>query len=152
MKHTLPILSRNIFKIVVVLTFVTLMTTVIQAQAPPVVEPEQESKWKKAGQEIKEAAGAVGEASKDSFDKAREESSELWDKAREESEEAWDKTKEGSGEVWDKTKEGSKKIWDKTKETTAEGYDAAKEKVHEMTTPEPVDVPKEPLTPPAPAE
>lgn len=163
MKSTLSVLRRNITKIFAALVLITLTATGIHAEDPPVVQPEEESKWRKAGQEIKEAAGAIGEASQDSFDKAREGSAELWDKTKEGSEEAWDKTKEGSEEAWDKTKEGSEEVWDKTKEgsieiwektkeTTEEGYDAVKEKVHEMTAPEPADVPKEPLTPPAPAE
>lgn len=152
MKHTLYVLRRNTVRAVVVLGLVTSMATGIQAQDPPEVQTEQESKWKKAGEEIKEAAGAVGEASQDSFEKAREESASAWDKTKNGSAELWDKTKEGTEKVWEKTKEESRELWDATKETTVEGYDTVKEKVHEMTAPEPEDAPKEPHTPPALAE
>lgn len=152
MKTNFSVISKNLFKTLAGLAFFTLMATGIQAQDTTVVQPEHESTWEKAGEEIKEAAGAVGEASMESLDKAKDESASAWDKTKKGSAELWDKTKEESEEVWDKTKEGSKKAWDKAKETTTEGYDAAKQKVHEMTAPEQADVPKEPLVPPVPAE
>jgi hypothetical protein len=174
MKHISAVLCKHFFKTLTVLAFLIMMPMGVQAQGTTVVPPEQESKWKKAGEEIKEAAGAVGEASKDSFEKAREGSAsawdktkkgsaelwhktkegsgEAWDKTKDGSAKAWDKTKEGSEEVWDKTKDGSKKAWDKTREVTGDGYDTAKQKVHEMTAPDAIDAPKEPLTPPVPAE
>ena len=79
------------------------------------------SKWSKAGHEIGEAAGAVGEATTDT-------SKKVWETTRDGSAEAWDKTKEGTKEVWDKTKGKSKELWEKSKA-----------KLHEATAP---DTPK----------
>ncbi len=82
------------------------------------------SKWSKAGEEIGEAAKAVGDATVDSSKKA------------------WDATKEGSKEAWDKTKEGSKEILDKTKTKTKELLEKGKAKVHDATAAEATETEK----------
>ncbi len=79
------------------------------------------SKWSKAGHEIGEAAGAVGDATADTSQK-------VWKTTKDESVEAWDKTKEGTKEAWGKTKGKSKEIWEK-----------GKAKLHDATAP---DAPK----------
>jgi len=87
------------------------------------------SKWSKAGGEISEAAGAVGEATTDTSKKA-------WKATKEGSTEAWDKTKEGSKEAWEATKEGSTKAWDKTKSKSKELWEKGKAKVHDASAPD----------------
>lgn len=68
------------------------------------------SKWNKAGEEVKEAAHAVGDATVDTSKKV------------------WGATKEESAGVWDKTKSKSKEIWEK-----------GKAKVHDATAPKAAD-------------
>lgn len=79
---------------------------------------EELSKWSKAGEEIGEAAHAVGDATADSSKKA------------------WKATKEGSVEAWDATKEGSAEAWDKTKSKSKEMWEKGKANVHDATAPD----------------
>ena len=72
--------------------------------------PAGEDSWSKAGKEVGEAAGAVGDASVET------------------SKDAWDATKRGSAQVWDKTKEVSGEAWDASKEAVHDGADYVKDK------------------------
>lgn len=121
--------------------------------APGVVVAEQNA-WDKAGQQIGEAARAVGDASAETWQKTKKASSNAWDKTKEVSGQTWDKTKDVSGETWDKTKEGSAKaadsggdaldsagdkaasLWDRTKKGTSSWYKKTRQKVHDITGPE----------------
>ncbi len=105
-----------------------LFALVLPVQAEEVVE-EETGKWSKAGEDIKEAAHSVGDATADSSQKA-------WKSGKEGSAEAWDATKEGSAKAWDKTKEGSAEAWDATKEKSKSAWEKGKEKIHEATAPE----------------
>ena len=64
-------------------------TSVSASEAVAEGTTTEPSKWSKAGGEIGEAAGAVGEATADTSKKV------------------WKTTKDGSVEAWDKTKEGT---------------------------------------------
>jgi len=101
---------------------------------------EGEGNWDKAGKEVKEAAGAVADAtmysSRKAWNKTKEESQELYEKAKEESEEAWDKTMEKSDKTWKTVKEESSEAWEKTKDASKEAYDTSKDKIHEATAPD----------------
>lgn len=101
--------------------------TVVSAQETVVQDPvpaEEPGKWKKAGEEIAEAADAVGDATVDSSKKA------------------WKTTKDGSVKAWDATKKGSAEALDATKEKSHELWEEGKEKFHEVTAPEPVAQPE----------
>jgi len=86
--------------------------------------------WTKAGDEIGEAAHAVGDATADSSKKA-------WNATKEGSAEAWDATKKGSKEAWDATKDGSAEAWDATKESSKSAWSKGKAKIHDATAPAP---------------
>jgi hypothetical protein len=70
-------------------------------------EENTENSWQKAGKEIKEAAGAIGEASQES-----------WENTKKGGKAAWEKTKEVSAEAVTATKEGGKNLWEQTKDTS----------------------------------
>ncbi len=106
-------MKRNTFAALVfagVLTFFCAVSACAEDAAQP-------SKWKKAGEEISEAAGAVTDATADSSKKA------------------WEGTKKASGEAWDKTKDVSSDTWDKSKYATKEAWEKAKSKVHDASAP-----------------
>ena len=121
-------------KMLLGILFLGLSCTVTTAYGdePVLAEP---GKWKKAVNEISEAAHAVGDATVDSSKKA-------WDATKEGSEKAWDATKEESLEAWDATKEGSEKAWDATKEKSQSAWEKGKAKLHDATTPESAETPK----------
>ena len=93
-------------------------TSALASEAVAEGTASEASKWSKAGEEISEAAHAVGDATTDSSKKA-------WDATKDGSEDAWDATKEGSAEAWDKTKSKSKEMWEK-----------GKSKLHDATAPD----------------
>jgi hypothetical protein len=105
--------------------------------------------WQKAGQEVKEAAIAVGTASKETgeevWDKTREESKQLWDKTKEKSEEWMEKGHKEGAETWDKTKEGSHELWDKAKGSSEELVDRSKAAYEGFTAPR--DTEPQPVVP-----
>lgn len=111
---------------------------------------QEEGSWKKAGEEIEEAATAVGAASKKTLQEAKEKSSEALSEVKGKSSEAWQVTKEKTVEVVEKTKEAtaeagmvgaekSKEAWEKTKGKSVEVLEKTREKIHEMTAPAPQD-------------
>ena len=65
-----------------------------------VAQAEEEGNWSRAGQEIGEAASAVGHATADTAE-------EVWDATKQGSKKAWKATKEVSGEAWDATREAA---------------------------------------------
>lgn len=104
-------------------------------------------KWDTAGQEISEAAKAVGNASEESWRKTKEKTATAVHGAKETGTEVWDKTKQKSSEVAHKTvdvsedvavetAEKSKGFWQKIQETSKKWYAKAKAKIHEMTAPD----------------
>ena len=120
-------------------------TEVVSSVTPAV---EETGKWDKAGEEVSEAAKAIGEASGESWDKTKDATEKSYEDMKEKSAEAWSKTKEKSGEMIDKSvdassqaadsvAEKSKEAWDKTKEGSTELMDEAKSKVHDLTAPTP---------------
>jgi len=62
--------------------------------------------WSTAGKQVREAAGAVGEAAQRS-----------WEATKDFSESAWKQLKEDSDRAWEKTKDFSQRTWDQTRET-----------------------------------
>jgi heat shock protein HslJ len=66
--------------------------------------------WSKSGKEVREAAGAVGEAAAESARRG-------WEATKELSESAWEQIKEDSGRAWEKTKDFSQRTWDHTRES-----------------------------------
>ena len=65
------------------------------------VYAEGEGNWSRAGQEIGEAASAVGHATAETAE-------EVWDATKHGSKQAWEATKEVSGEAWDATREAAR--------------------------------------------
>lgn len=120
---------------------VFMLLFVLLGSTSPGAEATEEGKWDKAGKEMKEAADAVVEASRDSTREAwqttKEESGDLYENAGEESAEMWEKTKEKSGEVWETIKVESFEAWEKAREESERIYDKAKAKIHEATAPDP---------------
>lgn len=106
-------------KIVAMLVLVGMIgaTSALASENATATEAEP-SKWSRAGEEIGEAAHAVGDASADSSKKA------------------WKATKDGSAEAWDATKEGSAEAWDNTKSKSKEMWEKGKAKVHDATAPD----------------
>ncbi|MBU1453497.1 MAG: hypothetical protein KKD01_02125 [Proteobacteria bacterium] len=84
----------------------TCAVAAIQAEEEKIL-PEEPGKWEKAGQEIEDAAHAVGDATTDSSKKV------------------WNTTKDESVGAWDTTKKKSKELWEE-----------GKAKLHEVTAPE----------------
>ncbi len=107
-------------KMIAIALFLGLLGATSVSASEPVSEGTsvEPSKWTKAGHEIGEAAGAVGEATADT-------SKKVWKTTKDESVEVWGKTREGTKEAWDKTKGKSKELWEKSKA-----------KLHEATAPE----------------
>jgi heat shock protein HslJ len=66
--------------------------------------------WSKAGKEVREAAGAVGEAASETAQRG-------WEATKGYSESAWEQLKEASDQAWEKTKDFSQRTWDQTRET-----------------------------------
>lgn len=118
---------------VLLLGLSTCLTVPVIAEDKVPPPGQQESTWTKAGEEIGEAADAVGEASQEAWKATKETSGKVWDKTKE----TGSDVAEGSGEVADATVETSKTIWQKTKDTSAKWYNASKNKVHELTAPAP---------------
>ena len=91
--------------------------------------PAEPGKWEAAGREVRDAAGAVLEATKESTGTA------------------WDSVKSGSAEVWDKTKSGSQEVWHATREESQDWWQKGKAMIHEATAPEPAPAPPAATTP-----
>jgi len=95
------------------------------------VAAKEGSSWDKAKKETGEAAGAVGEAVKETSTKAwdatKSTSKEAWETTKDGAEKAADYTTEKSEQAWDKTKEVSKDVWEATKEVTGDAVDATKD-------------------------
>lgn len=109
----------------------------------PCVAVADQSAWDRAGQQIGEAARAVGDASAESWQKTKKASSNGWDKTKEVSGETWDKTKKGSakavdsgGDALDSAGDKAATLWDKTKKGTSSWFNRTKQNVHDMTAPE----------------
>ncbi len=85
---------------------------------------ENQNSWHKAGQDIKEAAKSVGNATKETYEKTKEKSSE-----------AWHKTKEESKKAYDEGKEESQGFWHSVKVKLKEWYKDAKTSIHSATAP-----------------
>jgi len=117
---------------------------VVKEQEP---SAHNESKWGTAGHEVKEATGAVVDATQDSVGSA-------WDSLKQGSSELWEKTKSGSKETYDTVGEKSKKAWDATKEETERLWHKGKAALHEATAPEKPAAapPKDPAEPTQPAQ
>lgn len=99
-----------------------------QAQHSATAEP---GKWENAGREVRDAAGAVVEATRESTGTA-------WDAVKSGSSEAWDKTKSGSQELYHSMEERSKEAWHATREESQDLWHKGKALIHEATAPEPV--------------
>ncbi|HIP82978.1 MAG TPA: hypothetical protein EYH19_05310 [Desulfocapsa sulfexigens] len=107
----------------------------VSAQEPAAVEPpvvERETGWKKAGDEIIEAAHAVGDATADY-------SRKVWQSTKEGSVEVWDATKDGSQEAWNATKKSIQEAWKATRDGSQEAWEKSKAKIHDVTAPEPAN-------------
>lgn len=100
-----------------------------------------EGSWNKAGKEVKEAAGAVVDAtadtSKETWDATKDGASDAYDATAEKSGEIWDATKDTSEDVWGTIKVESVEAWEKTRDGSKSIYEKAKEKIHEATAPDP---------------
>ena len=83
---------------------------------------DNKNSWQKAGEELKEAAAAVGDASKES-----------WNDVEHGSEVMWDKTRKESGEAWGNIKDVSEETWNRIKGSTSAGYTSIKKKIHDAT-------------------
>lgn len=103
---------------------------------------QQESRWNEAGKDVKEAAGSVTEATKETAGTA-------WDTLKTESAETWEKTKAGSRELIDTVETTSKKTWQATKEGSRDLWQKGKAKIHEATAPDPPVSPAPPTKPAA---
>jgi|GEM_PF-5059070 len=66
--------------------------------------------WSQAGKQVREAAGAVGEATTESAQRG-------WEATKDYSESAWKQLEKDSGRAWEKTKDFSERSWDKARET-----------------------------------
>lgn len=102
---------------------------------PTLTLAEEKSKWQEAGNEISEAATAVGDASKESWEKTKKASSKMWNQAAKTTGNIADKSTEKGGEAVDATVETSKSFWSKVKSTTSSWYKSAKNKIHQLTAP-----------------
>lgn len=109
--------------------------------------PSEPGKWEAAGREVRDAAGAVLEATRESTGTA-------WDSVKSGSVEVWDKTKSGSQEVYNTVGERSKEAWHATREESQDWWQKGKAMIHEATAPEPAPAPPaatapvEPVSPP----
>lgn len=117
-----------------------------EEQAAPkeehVGQQRETSKWQAAGQEVKEAAGSVAEATTETAGTA-------WDTVKNESVEAWEKTRSGSRELFDTVGEKSKEAWQVTQEESKNFWEKGKAKIHEITAPTPPVPPHAPAKPAA---
>ncbi len=120
--------------------FIVTLCSLLLMAGSVLAQEEQADKWGQAGKEIKEAAEAVTEATKDSaehsWEKTKELGKEVATETKSTSKKLWEKTKEGSKKAWEKTKTTSKKAWDKTKEVTEKTIEGGKAKIHELTAPD----------------
>ena len=82
---------------------------------PPVFA---ESKWDAAGDEVSEAAKAVTEASKESWNKTKDASSELWQSTKEKSSDLVETSATTGENAIDGTVEVTTSFWQKTKDKT----------------------------------
>ncbi len=85
----------------------------------PQNQNQKGTSWKAAGQEIGEAAHAVGDATADS-------SKHIWNETKKESAEAWGAAKKGSTEAWEAAKKQGKAAWEEGKAS-----------IHDATAPPP---------------
>ncbi len=103
---------------------------------------QETGKWQAAGQEVKEAAGSVTEATAETAGTA-------WDTVKSESVEAWEKARVGSRQLFDTVGEKSKEAWQITQEESKSFWEKGKAKIHEITAPSPPVAPYPPRTPAA---
>ncbi len=89
----------------------------------------ESGQWDVAGQEIKEAAGAVAGATRKSAGTA-------WDALKSGSTDVWGKTRDSSLDVYETVEETSKETWQSVREGSQELWEKGKAKVHEATVPE----------------
>jgi hypothetical protein len=108
----------------------------------PVGQHQEPGKWQAAGQEVKEAAGSVAEATTETAGTA-------WDTVKNESIEAWEKTRSGSRELFETAGEKSKEAWHVTQEESKSIWEKSKAKIHEITAPSPPVAPYAPAAPAA---
>ncbi len=91
---------------------------------------EQADKWETASKEVKEAAVAVGQATRYTFHK-------VWNETKTESREVYEKTRSKSGKIWERTKHESEETWEAAKIKTKKALNNAKTSIHDATTPAP---------------
>lgn len=77
----------------------------------PALAEEKGNSWSKAATEVSEAAAAVGDATKESWEKGKQKTSEVWENS-----------KDATADVAKKTSDESITLWQKLKK-----------KIHEMT-------------------
>lgn len=106
----------------------------------PAPQQQEASKWDVAGHGVKQASGAVMEASKETAGTA-------WDSLKTESVEVWERTKTGSRELYDTVGEKSKEAWHATKEESKTFWEKGKASIHEATAPESPAAPTAPAAP-----
>ena len=94
-----------------------------------------ESKWDAAGDEVSEAAKAVTEASKESWEKTKDASNELWKNTVETGGDLVEVSASTGENVVDGTVETTSSFWQSAKNKTAQWYKKVREKIHEMTAP-----------------
>lgn len=115
------VMKKNTTKIQ--LTGAVIMACLFLAAPVPAADEQKPAKWDTAGQEVREAAHAVGEATKDSWKDAKKLSAEALEKARVESKAFYLKSREASKKTWEKTKEQGDTSWNTI---TTESGEAAK--------------------------
>lgn len=107
------------------------MSLPVMADTDATSSKEEEGSWSKVGREFGDVAGAVGDASKETWESTKETSAKVWDKTKE----AGSDVADGTGEVADATVETSKSAWQKTKVTSVKWYNSARSTIHNWTAP-----------------
>lgn len=103
--------------------------------SPSTIFAKEKSKWQEAGDEISDVAIAVGDASKESWEKTKKASSKMWNQAAETTGDIADKSMEKGEDAVDVTVASSKSFWDTVKSSSVSWYDTAKNKLHQLTAP-----------------
>jgi heat shock protein HslJ len=89
----------------------------------PVLAAQQDDPWSNAGEEVREAADAVGKATSDAARRAWEttkrHSKEGWEATKDFSESAWERVKRDSARAWEDTKDFSQRTWEQTQQAVA---------------------------------
>ena len=113
--------------------FPILFLFIFSLALPAFSEEPKEETWSKAGEEISEAVGAIGDATKKTFKETKEGAGEAWQKTKESSSNIWKKTKETSENAAEATKQESSSLWQKTKIKSKEIYNSIKSKFQSLT-------------------